>query len=263
MFTHIQDSLSQLAKHCGDGEKVTIKGWSVDLWQLSVSAIDAVVKAYKKLLLIDTLEKDVVQILKDDGIDIDELLLDREASVNQITRSDLTELLAAASLIARENLSGDKMLLANVPKGQRSVSNPGVDILAAKLFEDDTLKDLQAGEHLYVCSVKHTISDPSDLRYKLVKSLMPPHLTIPYLISQVRLLNGRLSERGRKCDRIFLTLVPGRRGEHLKLLGCAAYDLSLDNEFMAQMQNLPEVTEGGYSLRRLAISEIEALHTRI
>jgi hypothetical protein len=80
--------------------------------------------------------------------------------------------------------------LPNVPKSERSISVPEIDIVGAKLNADGASDALADGEYVVLCSVKHSISDPSDLRAKTAASLSPDILDLPYVSSQLRLVDG-------------------------------------------------------------------------
>jgi len=257
------DYLNSLSSMCIFVDHAAKNGWDVDEWEVSPAALDAVVTTYRQILLIGELSEEIQKVLEADGIDLDSLLRDDASAVEKLTRADLTEIAAAASMIAREGAAVETMLMPNVPKGERSTSCPGIDIMAVCLRSRENVPDLLDGEMFYICSVKHTISDPSDLRYKLVDSLAQQNLNRAYFASQLRLLHGRLADQGLRCDRLLLAVTSEGAQRHVKLIAVGALDIRQREAFIRQMNNLPEVPPGKRRFRHLLINDIAALHTLV
>jgi hypothetical protein len=191
--------------------------------------------------------------LEDDGIDLGFLLREEERALDRITRSDLSEIAGAASMIAMDGIDPVLMNLPNVPKGTRAVSERGIDIVAARISEGDSDTELGSDERLLICSVKHTVADGRDMYQKLLGSLNERALTRVYVTSQLRVLHGRLQERGLDADRIWLALRNFPDPRFVTLIGVAAADQPHSDEFASALSGLPEVQPGGHRITRLLI----------
>lgn len=250
-----------IVPHCELASSPSVNGWSIDIWELSDTAVGALAEAYNALLH-PPIAPEVLAQLEADKVPLDQLLTDGDHANDVITRSDMTELAAAAALVASDGAKIELMHLPNVPKGQRNISERGIDVMVAQLNSQNTSEDLLPDEHLIVCSVKHSVADAGDLRYKLSQSLSKETLNIPYLTSQLRIFRGRLKERGISCDRILLVLTEAKREQHLHLMGVAAVDIEMKAAMAAEMENLP-VVELPARLRQLLIPRIADMHQRV
>jgi hypothetical protein len=262
MSGHLAEALPPLCQHCDVCSAPEVKGWKIQLWELTLAAHEAITQAYRDVLQPSATEAEVVAQLALEGVDLSALLLDEDGAVDTITRSDMIELAAAASLVTTDGLRPEFMHLPNVPKGQRSVSVPGIDIVAAQVDLGDSSPRLRDDEFVVLCSVKHSIVDPADLRSKLVASLGPGTLTLPYVASQLRLLEGKLAEAGMNGSRVYLALATGIPGAHVRLVGVAAVDTSMAADLAMQAEYLPQVTDY-HCFRQLLVREIASLHERI
>ena len=262
MSSHLDACLPRLCDQCRLRSLDDVKGWEVDAWEFTDQALQELADAYKTLLILDF--EAYAEILREDGIDLNALLMDEGSAKDTITRSDMTELAAAAALVVAEGASTEAIFMPNVPKGSRGGSCPGMDVMAAVLSDDpgDDLS-LAEGERVYVCSVKHTISDPGDMRYKLVDSLGSGGLSQAYLANQLRILQGRLQERRITCRRILLAVRPEAAGHNLFLMAVGAVDAGQRDELQRQMGFLPEKTPGHRRFRQMLISDIARLHERV
>jgi hypothetical protein len=260
MPSDLDRPLELLRPHCSIAGGASINGWLIDVWILSEEACVALGDAYNALLTPEIPDA-VLEGLRDDNIDIDTLLTATGIANETITRSDMTELAAAASLVISAGAVPEMMLLPNVPKGQRNISERGIDIIVAHLGSSPGGSELHPDDHLTLCSVKHTVTDVGDLRYKLVKSLNLDALNTAYVVSQCRLLRGRLKERGIEIDRLMLAIGETARGAHLRIVGVAVADVTMGPDLLAEMQNLPAVT-GWHLLRRVLIPSLNQLHMR-
>ena len=259
MTDHLAEALDCLRPHCHVVQETPVNGWEVDCWCLSDDAIAALGAAYRLILQPSSIDSDVVHALAIDGIDLGTILLDDERADDTITRSDMTELAGAVALAVVEGMTAENMHLPNVPKGQRNASTPGIDIVAAKLDEHGALGVLGDDEFVLVCSVKHTIVDPADLRAKLARSTSTETLSVAYLGSQLRLLDGKLALRGPTGGRVFLALKSGCPGRNLRVMGVAAVDAESEADLTTQLNNLPGVS-GWCTLRKCLVTEIHRLH---
>ena len=258
MPPHIGLQLATLAALCDPDDKGTINGWSVDTWALDDEALEALSDLYEALLT-GGLEEEIEAALNADGIDVSALLFDDDRARDMITRSDLTELTAAAAAIGVDDWPDDTLNLPNVPKGSRARSEVGVDALAVRMDFESEEVELEPNDTLFIGSVKHTIDDPGDCRYKLVKSVSPSDLTLPYVAQQLRVLSGRLEAQGFKPRRLYLLLRNFPDPEHVAITITGAVDLDLEDAFLDQMVNLPEV-EGTRRCRHLLFDGLATLH---
>src|SRR5215217_8816227 len=136
MIPHISDELSTLASTCRARGRDPVQGWSVDVWQLTPEVVEALKSVYFRLLVPRTVEE-VLARLAADGIDVSEMFVqDTEAdpeNLARVTRADMLEFAAAASMLAIEGIPIETLVMPNVPKRSRRQSNPGIDIMAVRL----------------------------------------------------------------------------------------------------------------------------------
>ena len=262
MSSHLDSCLPRLCAQCRLSRLDAARGWDVDAWEFTDQAAQELADAYTNLLQAEF--EPYAQILLEDEIDLNALFMDEGSAQDTITRSDMTELAAAAALVVAEGVSTEMIVMPNVPKGSRGGSCPGMDVMAVALSDDpgDDLS-LAEGERIYVCSVKHTIVDPGDMRRRLVHSLQGDGLSQAYLAGQLRILQGRLQERGITCRRICLAIRPEAAGRHLLLMAVGVVDTRQRDELQRQMSALPEVTPGYRRFRQMLIGDIARLHERV
>ena len=191
------------------------------------------------------------------------LLLAGEEASPTITRADMCELAAAASLLALDGIDVDTLHMPNVPKGERSGSVPGIDAMAAFLDEDGEASSFSDDEFVVMCSAKHTIADAGDLRRKVVASLDEEEaLTMPYVAGRLRRLEGRLAERGIDARRVYLALSDFPDPEFVRLVGVGVVPLDMQSQQVAGLRHLPPDTSGCRHFRCLAVADLGLLMKR-
>jgi hypothetical protein len=99
MIPHGRDELISLAARCSIESLPEVNGWQMDRWTLDEGAVGGAVDLYAALLAGGATDP-VMDLLAKSGLDLTALLNHAEHSKEDITRSDLTELTAAASLVA-------------------------------------------------------------------------------------------------------------------------------------------------------------------
>lgn len=256
-LAHIVTQLSELASMCSMENLEGVNGWAVDRWTLAPPAVDKLVETYSQLIY--PVEAEIEDALTADGIDIRALLADEDAASDVITRSDMTELAVAASVLASESADPEHMLLPNVPKGGRGESASGIDVLAASVRQGKERGPLDDDEWLLIASVKHTIADGADMGRKLAASM---RLTLPYLTAQVRVLHGRLQERGIALDRLYLVLNDFPDGPHIRLFVAGCADPPLAEKFLTSLAAFPHATSSSGHVRCIVIDALGELHER-
>ncbi len=207
----------------------------------------------------------MVQLLERAGIDLPGLLLAEEATVPKITRADLTELTAAASMIAADECDAVRMHMPNVPKMSRKKSDSGVDVFDVSLGGGDP-NDLTPQDHLVLASVKHTVrSNAGNLRWALVNSLTN-ELSHPYLAAQLRVLDGRLQQEGMQktsAARVYMFLrdFPAADAVDLVAVGVVAPDV--EDSLREHIALLPQVNgPGRRKFRMILFPGLKAIHKR-
>jgi hypothetical protein len=263
MLSHARAELQALADGCELEDHGEVQGWPLSIWRLTEDDADAAVAAYAALLSTDVGET-VTDVLNASGIDLDALLYDADGK-DDITRADLTELAAAATMIAYDDCDADRMHMPNVPKMSRRRSDSGLDVVDILLTDDMDAEDLLNGERLVITSVKHTISDSSGgMRYALAKSLIE-ELTPSYLASQLRALNGRLRQEGldgRLANRIFLFLRDFHKSEFVKLIAVGATSPQIEDDAKHHATLLPLQNDSRKIYRILLMPGIETIHEK-
>jgi hypothetical protein len=154
--------------------------------------------------------------------------------------------------------------MPNVPKGSRSKSESGIDVLSLLLIDDGASDSLQDGEFLFIGSVKHTVQDIGDLRRKLIRSVSTAHeLTQPYIMQQLRLFVGRLSERGVVAQRAFLFVAEDiDTSPRISIALTGGADATDLESLVDEMNSLPTST-CDRACRLLLLSNIADLHVRV
>ena len=268
MIAHIGAQIERLASLCSTVPGSSTNGWTIDVWELSEEAEAALVDAYR-VLIAPTIDDEVRSLLTGEGIDLNLLFFNDGESGESgrrdtVTRSDMIEIAAAASLVASEGASIENIHLPNVPKGSRKQSASGLDV--SVIFLDDTGDPTKLGdnERLILCSVKHTVANCADLRQKLVRSVTDD-LSVPYLVQELRVLHGRLEERGIDASRVFLILNSGEAGwsEHVLMMAVGAVDVSERTDIAGQMDRLPASDPGLRHFRQLLITDLKSLNKRV
>ena len=263
MLSHARAELRLLADGCVLEDHGEVRGWPLSIWRLTQEDADAAVAAYAALLAADVGET-VTDVLKASGVDLKALLYDANGK-DEITRADLTELAAAATMIAYDDCHVDRMHMPNVPKMSRRRSDSGLDVVDILLSDDTEAEDLLSGERLVITSVKHTISDSSgSMRYALAKSL-DEDLTPSYVAAQLRTLNGRLRQECmdiRLANRVFLFLRDFSKSEFVKLIAVGATSPEIEDDAKHHTTLLPLQTDSRKMYRILLVPGIKTIHQK-
>src|SRR5579872_6125262 len=99
MLVHGRGAVLALASGCLIQRLSDVNGWHVDMWEMDEADVDAAVDAYNELLAGGATPA-VLALLNETGLDLNRYLIDEDESKEDITRADLSELTAAASLVA-------------------------------------------------------------------------------------------------------------------------------------------------------------------
>lgn len=264
MLAHGRNEVVALSKRCRLAALADANGWHIDAWHMDDIDIEAAIAIYAAVLA-GGMTDPVAALLNESGIDLNRLLNDYEHHNDRITRSDLTELAAAASLVAAPGCDIDQMHMPNVPKMSRRKSDSGVDVFAASLQDLEDV-DLRPDEQLVIASVKHTVGDSaSSMRGKLADSLSGKELTIAYLASQLRVLNARMRQEGlseSSAARLYLFLrdFPSARNISLYAFGFVDADLNLD--LIHQVSLLPDASGPSHTFRMVIMPGLRDVHSR-
>jgi len=265
VIPHGADELIELAEGCLLTQQHVIKGWNVDAWYMTVEQVDLAIDAYAAVLAGGA-NGSVRALLDAEGIDVESLLVDPDHARESITRADVAELIAAASLIADPGHSPDDMYMPNIPMMSRRKSDSGIDILVLSLGEapEDELSVL---DHLSFISVKHSVDEDSaqSVRWKLANSLSDSELTAAYAMTQLRVLNGRLRERGiapHIAERVYMFIRHLPSSEHLTLVAVAVVHPDLADNLIHQVESLPTADGPADNFRMVFVPDLRTLHTR-
>jgi hypothetical protein len=266
MIIHGRDEILALAQRANIVGSADANGWHVDAWRMNGADVDASIRVYAAVLGGGATDP-VIALLADSELDLEALLLDEEQSKEEITRSDLTEMMAAASLVAVPGCAIDKMLMPNVPKMSRRKSDSGIDIFVADIREDASEgDDLSDDEYLTVASVKHTIDNSaSGMRWKLAESLSSKELGAAYLTSQLRVLNARLQQSGigrGSAARVYLFLRDFPHPERIDLYAVGVVDPALESDLTHHVQLLTDAGKSSRTFRMIFVPELKTISER-
>lgn len=269
MLPHGSAELAVLAGQCVVTSLNTINGWDVDVWDMAPADVDGAVNTYNAVHAAGTTPQDpVIAKLAGKGINVMNLLAGPGQGLDLVTRSDVAEYAAAASVIATDGFTDQTMQMPNIPKMARRKSDSGVDILDIKLdaAQPGTSAALVAGERLGLASVKHTTTQyASPLRLNVQHSISHRHeLSRSYLMAQLRFVHGRLVAEGMPHDkalRAFLFMDDFPDPAYVGLYGIAVVDPKLRDDMVDQMQNLPTVS-GGHKFRIITFPDLENVQSR-
>lgn len=266
MIIHGRDEILTLAKRAKIGKLADANGWHVDAWRMNDADVDASIRIYAAVLGGGATDP-VIALLADSEVDLEALLLDEEQSKEEITRSDLTEMMAGASLVAVPGCAIDKMLMPNVPKMSRRKSDSGIDIFVADIREDaNDDDDLSDDEYLTIASVKHTIDESArGMRWKLAESLSSKELGAAYLTSQLRVLNARLQQSGLgrgPAARVYLFLREFPHPERIDLYAIGVADPRLESDLTHHVQLLADAGKSSRTFRMILVPELKTIYER-
>ena len=242
-----------------------VNGWRVEIWALNNADVDAAVAAYEAVLAGGATDP-VVVLLAKEGIDLELLLVDEESAHDHITRADIAELIAAASMIALDGWATTELHMPNVPKMSRRKSESGVDIFGIRLSEFPDGNDLEADERLGLASVKHTIdSSAGGIRRKLASSVGQSELSKAYLTQQLRVLNGHLRREGFHAEaaaRVYLFLRDFPTAPGVEIVAVAVVDPQLKDDLTHQVSLLPASPGGERVFRQILVPGLASLAGR-
>ncbi|WP_237310537.1 hypothetical protein [Streptomyces sp. AMCC400023] len=263
VLMHGRQELVVLGTGCLITADGPIDGWARDIWRLNDADVNAAVDTYKAALQGDC-TADIAEILMDDGIDVDELLQEPGGGRDTITRSDVTELIAAASLL-QDGWEPEELHMPNIPKMARAKSDSGVDIFGVTLADGEQLELFNA-DYMVIASVKHTVHEQSssDVKSKLLSSLTK-ELTTAYMMKQLRVLNGRLKAEGKsdnEAKRIYLFLRSFPDPDYVHLMAIAAIDPDLEEDLRGKVKTLPALGDSKKTFRTLLIPDLRSLHEK-
>jgi hypothetical protein len=265
VLVHGRDEVLALADRCEVVSRTPVNGWKIDAWHMDEADVEAAIDIYNAVLTGGATEA-VVALLSEAGMDLVSLLSDDQNSKDDITRADLCELTAAASLVADPACDVDLIHMPNVPKMSRRKSDSGVDIFVAQL-EDESLDDLHPGEHLTVVSVKHSIDSESTggMRWKLSESLSDRELTTAYITAQLRVLHARLVQGGLSTEtasRVYLFLRAFPDPETVSLFAMGIVDPDLQSDLEHHVQLLPASPDSDRTFRMIFMPGLRSVHER-
>lgn len=235
-------------------------GWAACETILTNEQVDLACAAYRECL-VPPVPDPIRRAFEADGEPIEQFLLAEEESDETLTRSDITELVAAASLMNSDNVDGRFIELPNVPKRSRAVSEHGTDFVALRLSTTDAQTAWGPEDMLFVGSVKHTTADPDDLRRKLVASIgkgMPRRR----LRGEVRVLVDQLSRSGIDARRAFVALLSFPDPTRVTLIGVAVVAPAHHESLVAGFEKLP-AHKGGRRILAVVVEDLGQLHARV
>jgi len=265
MLAHGRDELMALAEQCVIESRHDVNGWHVDVWNMSDLNVDSAISIYSAVLTGGATDP-VMTLLADSGVDLTEALNDVVRKKDLITRSDLTELTAAASMIAEPGCNVDSMYMPNVPKMSRRKSDSGIDIFVTALRNAAGADDLYDDEYLTVASVKHTVDETaSGMRWKLADSLSDRELSVSYMAQQLRVLNARLQQEGltkEQAARVYLFLREFPQPERVDLFAIGIVTPDLKDDLSHHVQLLPMANRPGRTFRMIFFPGLADVHRR-
>ena len=261
MIPHGGAELRRLADGCDVLGELDAQGWHIDAWQMEDRDVDAAVAVYDAVLAGGMTAR-AADALLSAGIDV-EAILEEDESRDDITRSDVAEFTAAASLVADPGCTTDTMHMPNVPKMSRRKSDSGIDIFEVILSRTAQDDELLEDESLTVASVKHTLdTSTSTLRLNLANSLS---LSRVYLYEQLRVINGKLRQEGYSEDaaaRLYYFLREFPDADRVALYAVAVVDPGLENDLRHHITLLPEITRDNTTFRMIFMPGLVDVHLR-
>jgi hypothetical protein len=267
MLPHGVGAISTLAATCVPVPATSVNGWDVDVWEMTAAEVDLAVNIYKAVISADVNPNDAIfAAMKAQGVDIANVLTAPGTGLDMVTRSDIAELAAAASMVAIDGCAPDRMHMPNIPKMARRRSDSGVDIFDVDIVAGSTSPAIDPGEFLRIGSVKHlTTTNASGLRGHIAKSLSSTdELTPAYLGQQLRVLHGNLLKEGHSttdANRVLLFYLNFPKSSEVRLHGVAVVEPGVKHKLLAQMVNLPTVTTP-HRFRIVTFPGLSTIHTR-
>ncbi|MCX6395663.1 MAG: hypothetical protein NTV23_04195 [Propionibacteriales bacterium] len=263
MIPHAREEIKALAARSNIVSLSAVDGWNVQEWELTTADVQRVVKAYQAILSVD-LDADLDQLLIDLGVDRLGPKPDSEQHA-KVARADAIELVAAATVVAVEQVGLDDIHMPNVPKMATKKSDSGIDVLGVEL-DSNEVGDLVAGERLVLVSVKHTIGKyASGMRSKLEASLKDD-LSGPYIYRQLTNLQGRMIQAGvpeATANRVIYFMRETLSNPNVRIIGVAAAEPDPDCNLQDQTGLLEHTDSPDAHFRMLLVPGLKALHTKL
>ncbi|SDU17841.1 hypothetical protein [Jiangella alkaliphila] len=263
MIPHARDEIKMIAQHSRVVALDTAQGWNIQQWALDDDDIVRAVAAYQALLRVD-LNEELDQLLADMGVD----RLGPPATSDQhakVMRADAIELVAAATVVAVDDVDIDDMHMPNVPKMAVQKSDSGIDIIAVEL-DPDASSDIGPGDRLVLVSVKHTVSRRAGgMRGKLEKSVTD-ELPAPYIHRQLTTVHGRLLQAGvnpNVAQRIFFFLRETLSNPRVRVVCIAAAAPTPHCNLADQPAQLAQTNMPDAHFRMLLVPNLATLHERL
>lgn len=264
MLFHAREELLALAEGCVLVEHESRQGWDVTVWRMDAGDVARAVAAYRALL-DGGVGATAAALLLEDGIDLEELMVGGPTN-EQITRADVMELVAAASMIAGDDCHVDRMHMPNVPKMARGKSDSGIDVIDVRMDPAGSPDNLGEQERLVVGSVKHTTSESSSkMRYGLATSLGRDELSMSYMARQLRVIHHHLITQGvprSAADRIMLFLRDFYKTLSVRLVAVGCVDETVEADLDGQLDNLPQLDLRANRFRIITVPDIATLHEK-
>lgn len=262
MIAHARDELTALADGCVLVPQDPVQGWLVDSWLMEDDDAERAIAAYNALLL-GAVDEATIELLREEGIDLPALLVDEGR--DDITRSDLTEIVAAATMLVVSGWTLDELHMPNVPKMSRRKSDSGIDVFGVRLEAAET-EGLHDHDLLAIASVKHTaVDDAPGVRYNVANSLGPRELSTAYLSIQLRVLNGNLLAEGippQIAVRVYRFLGSFRTSPAVELYGIAFSSPNAEADLHDQPRLLPTADSDNHRFRMVFVPGLPTIHER-
>lgn len=242
-------------------------GWNVDAWHTSQADVDRLLACYQALLAagLGAPGASVIeQMLARNGVQVRNLLYDRDHRDDVITRADISEIAAAVTLMAQDRWPLGTLHMPNVPKGARNTSDRGIDVMAASLIPSRSLADdFDVRERVFFASVKHSVLEKTtDVRSKLLKSV-GTEMTAAYAATQLRFYGGNLLKRGvPNPQRLLYALTGFPDPARVQVHAVAVIDTKRFADWTRRLQSLPATRAGVERIRVVLVDDLADLQDR-
>lgn len=261
MLPRLVPHLERLGSDMRGAPLGTIRGWIASELVLTEEQIQLACDAYRTCL-IPNVPEEIRAAFAADGESIDQFLLAQDESDDTLTRSDITELVAAALIMKSEGIHGSYVEMPNVPKRSRGSSEHGADYVALRLSAEGSPTEWGPGDMLFVGSVKHTTVNPDDMRRKLVSSLGKARMPRRKLRGEMRVLVDQLSRSGIDARKGFLALLSFPDPKRVTLVAVGVVAPVYRDPFVANLDKLPTHV-GGRRVVAVVIENLDQLHRRV
>ena len=263
MLPHAKDEVEELSLHGAINELTDANGWKVQEWHLTSDDVDRTVAAYQALLRGD-LDDELEAMLAEVGINPlgPPISSDQHAKV---ARADAIELVAAATVLAIEEVGIDDIWMPNVPKMSAEKSDSGIDVIGIEL-DPNASGEPGEGERLVIVSVKHTVEKYASGMRGLLEKSVGEDLSGPYLYRQLTTLNGRLRQAGvapEVARRVIYFIRQTLSHPSVRIVCVAASAPVPHCNLPSQPSQLGEATGPDMHFRMLFVPDIDSLHTKL